>query len=66
MAGDVNAEILSDGGNLNLIHDQKDIEAYQLQGERDVLPGNRDRQSGGEVEAGSIGAAAGQPLRVSL
>ena len=36
MSGDVNVEILSDGGNLNLIHDQKDIEAYQLQGERDV------------------------------
>ena len=36
MSGDVNVEILSDGGNLNLIHDQKDIEAYQMQGERDV------------------------------
>ena len=36
MSGDVNVEILSDGEKLNLIHDQKDIEAYQLQGERDV------------------------------
>ena len=36
MSGDANVEILSDGGNLNLIHDQKDIEAYHLQGERDV------------------------------
>jgi outer membrane lipoprotein-sorting protein len=36
MSGDANIEILSDGGNINLIHDQKDSETYHLQGERDI------------------------------
>ena len=36
MSGDANIEILSDGENINLIHDQKDQEAYHLQGERDI------------------------------
>ncbi len=36
MSGDANIEILSDGENINLIHDQRDHEAYHLKGERDV------------------------------
>ncbi len=36
MSGDANIEILSDGENINLIHNQKDREAYHIAGERDV------------------------------
>ncbi len=36
LSGDANVEILSDGENLNLIHDQKDLESYHMQGERDL------------------------------
>jgi|GEM_PF-5233457 len=35
MSGDANIEILSDGENINLIHNQRDHETYHLAGERD-------------------------------
>ncbi len=36
MTGDVNLEVLSDGENISLTHDNKDHEVYRLQGERDL------------------------------
>ena len=36
MSGDANIEILSNGENINVIHDQRDSETYQLRGERDI------------------------------
>ena len=36
MSGDANVEILSDGENIKLIHDQRDSETYHLAGERDI------------------------------
>jgi outer membrane lipoprotein-sorting protein len=36
MSGDANIEILSNGENINLIHDRRDSETYQLRGERDI------------------------------
>jgi outer membrane lipoprotein-sorting protein len=36
MSGDANIEILSDGGNINLIHNKRDSETYHLAGERDI------------------------------
>jgi outer membrane lipoprotein-sorting protein len=36
MSGDANIEILSDGENIKLIHDQRDCETYHLAGERDI------------------------------
>jgi outer membrane lipoprotein-sorting protein len=36
MSGDANIEILSDGENINLIHNKRDSETYHLAGERDI------------------------------
>lgn len=36
MSGDANIEILSDGENVNLIHNKRDSETYHLAGERDI------------------------------
>lgn len=36
MSGDANLEILSDGENISLTHDNRDHEVYRMQGERDL------------------------------
>jgi len=36
MSGDVNADILSDGKIITLIHDQSDQEVFRVEGERDL------------------------------
>jgi|GEM_PF-5879630 len=35
LTGDVNAELLSDGTTIHIVHDNKDQEVFQVQGERD-------------------------------
>jgi outer membrane lipoprotein-sorting protein len=36
MTGDVNVELLSDGSRISVIHDQRDRETFEVQGDRDI------------------------------
>ncbi|MBI5571943.1 MAG: outer membrane lipoprotein carrier protein LolA [Desulfomonile tiedjei] len=36
MTGDVNVELLSDGARITVIHDQRDRETFEVQGDRDI------------------------------
>lgn len=36
MTGDINVELVSDGNTIHLIHDNKDQEVFQVEGERDL------------------------------